>query len=151
MNNSYPFQVRLDRVVTDPLTSELVKRTARKLMSNPYLTLGQFFEGLSDHELTELSFSVELAMDGDDDEGVDIMLLSEMLARAEGCEPQCFHESHENMNFFITLITLAILARKGFVELFYDKLTFGHDVDDTIVKIREDRRGEWDPSWDPEE
>lgn len=107
--------------------SAIVKMTAVKLMKNPYMTLGDFFKGLTNNDLTALNFMVDMvATDGQCQE--DLVLLTEMLSRAEGTETADPREGALNVSYFCNLVTITSLYRKGLVDVVFENMSFGQDM-----------------------
>jgi hypothetical protein len=63
----------------------------------------------------------------------DIVLMTEMLSRAEGVPSQSVDEITENVNYFGACITCVSLARKGLVRVYYDNMSFGADNGDKMI------------------
>jgi hypothetical protein len=111
----------------------VTKSVAKMLMRNPYTSLGRFFEKLSDENLQAL---LEIIEEGDSEfnDGMeDIVLMTEMLSRAEGVPSQCIEDITENVNYFGACVTCVSLARKGLVRVYYDNMSFGTDQGDKVL------------------
>ena len=106
------------------------------LMRNPYTSLGKFFKKLSDENLQVLSEIIEEG-DSEFNEGMeDIVLMTEMLSRAEGVPSQSIEDITENVNYFGACVTCVSLARKGLVRVYYDNMSFGTDQGDKVLVER---------------
>ena len=102
-------------------------------MRNPYTSLGKFFKKLSDENLQAL---MEINDEGDSEfnEGMeDVVLMTEMLSRAEGVPSQSIEDITENVNYFGACVTCVSLARKGLVRVYYDNMSFGTDQGEKIL------------------
>ena len=102
-------------------------------MRNPYTSLGRFFKKLSNENLEIL---MEIIDEGDsefNERMEDIVLMTEMLSRAEGVPSQCIEDITENVNYFGACITCVSLARKGLVRVYYDNMSFGADNGDKMI------------------
>ena len=102
---------------------------AMDLMENPYLMVGDFFQNLSDASLREL---VELINKEGEDAEAEILLLSEMLSRAEGIE-NSIEQMGLNVGIMRALIAGTSLARKGLAKAHYKNFTFGNDNNEAII------------------
>jgi hypothetical protein len=112
--------------------SSIVKMTAVRLMENPYVTLGDFFTGLTNNDLTALNFMVEMiATDGQSRE--ELVLLTEMLSRAEGAETSDDAQRASNVSYFCNLVTIVSLHRKGLVDVMFENMSFGADMKDKPI------------------
>lgn len=128
--NSHPC---MEKIIESDKLLPVTKSVAKMLMRNPYTSLGKFFKKLSDENLQVL---MEIIDEGDSEfnEGMeDIVLMTEMLSRAEGVPSQCIDDITENVNYFGACITCVSLARKGLVRVYYDNMSFGTDNGDKMI------------------
>jgi len=128
--NSHP---HMEKIIESDKLLPVTKSVAKMLMRNPYTSLGKFFKKLSDANLQALS---EIIDEGDSEfnEGLeDIVLMTEMLSRAEGVPSESIDDITENVNYFGACITCVSLARKGLVRVHYDNMSFGRDQGDKIL------------------
>ena len=128
--NSHPC---MEKIIDSDKLLPVTKSVAKMLMRNPYTSLGKFFKKLSDENLQALSEIIEEG-DSEFNEGMeDIVLMTEMLSRAEGVPSQCIEDITENVNYFGACITCVWLARKGLVRVYYDNMSFGKDQGDKVL------------------
>ena len=128
--NSHPC---MEKIIESDKLLPVTKSVAKMLMRNPYTSLGKFFKKLSDENLQVL---MEIIDEGDSEfnEGMeDVVLMTEMLSRAEGVPSQCIEDITENVNYFGACITCVSLARKGLVRVYYDNMSFGTDQGDKVL------------------
>ena len=128
--NSHPC---MEKIIESDKLLPVTKAVAKMLMRNPYTSLGRFFKKLSDENLQAL---MEIIDEGDSEfnEGMeDVVLMTEMLSRAEGVPSQCIEDITENVNYFGACITCVSLARKGLVRVYYDNMSFGKDQGEKIL------------------
>ena len=128
--NSHP---NIEKIIDAEGLLPVTKSVAKMLMRNPYISLGRFFEKLSDENLQAL---MEIIEEGDSEfnDGMeDIVLMTEMLSRAEGVPSQCIEDITENVNYFGACVTCVSLARKGLVRVYYDNMSFGTDQGDKVL------------------
>ena len=128
--NSHP---HMEKIIESDKLLPVTKAVAKMLMRNPYTSLGRFFKKLSNENLQALS---EIIEEGDTEfnEGMeDIVLMTEMLSRAEGVPSQCIDDITENVNYFGACITCVSLARKGLVRVYYDNMSFGRDQGEKVL------------------
>ena len=131
--NSHPC---MEKIIESDKLLPVTKSIAKMLMRNPYISLGKFFKKLSDENLQAL---LEIIDEGDSEfnDGMeDIVLMTEMLSRAEGVPSQSIEDITENVNYFGACITCVSLARKGLVRVYYDNMSFGTDQGDKILVER---------------
>ena len=128
--NSHP---DMEKIIESDKLLPVTKSVAKMLMRNPYTSLGKFFKKLSDENLEIL---MEIIDEGDsefNERMEDIVLMTEMLSRAEGVPSQSVDEITENVNYFGACITCVSLARKGLVRVYYDNMSFGADNGDKMI------------------
>ena len=128
--NSHPC---MEKIIESDKLLPVTKSVAKMLMRNPYTSLGRFFKKLSNENLEIL---MEIIDEGDsefNERMEDIVLMTEMLSRAEGVPSQSVDEITENVNYFGACITCVSLARKGLVRVYYDNMSFGADNGDKMI------------------
>ena len=128
--NSHPC---MEKIIESDKLLPVTKSVAKMLMRNPYTSLGKFFKKLSDENLQVL---MEIIDEGDSEfnDGMeDVVLMTEMLSRAEGVPSQSIEDITENVNYFGACVTCVSLARKGLVRVYYDNMSFGTDNGDKII------------------
>lgn len=129
MNEEFEeFSVNYEKVAKSKELNPIVRMTALQLQQNPYMTIGDFFKQLSDRDIESLVEMVE-GFEHDSLDAQGLVLLSEMLARAEGTEQSTAEGCTKNLNCLCMLITCVSLARKGLVRVFYQNFSFGEDAD----------------------
>lgn len=127
MDNHQYLAVNLARVVNDTSFSSITRLLAMKLQKQPYMTLQEFFRDQSANDLMVLGALADGAMRQEDQAAQELILISEMLSRAEGCEPQNTDEAIDNLSYLVTLIATASLERRGFVEITWGNVSFGKE------------------------
>jgi phosphoribosyl-ATP pyrophosphohydrolase len=123
----------MEKIIESDKLLPVTKSVAKMLMRNPYTSLGRFFKKLSNENLEVL---MEIIDEGDsefNERMEDIVLMTEMLSRAEGVPSQSVDEITENVNYFGACITCVSLARKGLVRVYYDNMSFGRDQGDKVL------------------
>jgi len=131
--NSHP---DMEKIIQTESLLPITKSVAKMIMKSQCLSLGKFFKTLSDENLQILS---KILGDGDDEsnDGIDdIILMTEMLAHAEGVPTTSIEEITENVNYFGACVTCVSLARKGLVHVYYNNMSFGKDQGDKILVER---------------
>lgn len=116
-----PFIIDLQKVSKFKPLTRITRTLAIDLMENPYLTVGDFFKGLNDMEVDELS---QLCEREDDQAVMELLLLSEMLSRAEGVTSETPEEIGEKLGALRLMAAGVNLARKGLVNAYYNNMTF---------------------------
>ena len=128
--NSHP---DMEKIIGSDKLLPITKSVAKMLMRNPYTSLGKFFKKLSDENLEIL---MEIIDEGDSEfnDGLeDVVLMTEMLSRAEGVPSQSVEDITENVNYFGACVTCVSLARKGLVRVYYDNMSFGTDQGEKVL------------------
>lgn len=124
------FDINYANVATSELLCEATRSLARDRMTNPYMTVGEYFKSLNDEYLEQL---LEIANREDDDSFSELILLSEMLSRGEGVITEGDKEIGENVGYIRMLIAAVSLHRKGMVKVNYDKISFSRDMMDCVI------------------
>ena len=128
--NSHP---DMEKIIESNKLLPVTKSVAKMLMRNPYTSLGRFFKKLSNENLEILMKIIDEGDSEFNERMEDIVLMTEMLSRAEGVPSQSVEEITENVNYFGACITCVSLARKGLVRVYYDNMSFGTDNGDKII------------------
>lgn len=127
-----------DKILSNPDVSSTVKAAMRRTMKQQFLLPGHWVHDLSDIEVDQLCELVELAKAEDDagqpgEAGEQMVLLTMILATAEGCAPENDDEVQTFYGRLAAFIICESLARKGLVTVFHDKMSFV-EPDAIIVK-----------------
>lgn len=128
MNDFEEFTINYDKIITTRDFNPIIRMTALQLRQNPYMTIGDFFKQLGDADINELASMVDEFSDNTL-AAQQLVLLSEMLSRAEGTEASTQEGCAKNLNALCMFITCAALDRKGLVRVFYENLSFGEDME----------------------
>ena len=137
------YTINYQQIVNSREQLAVTRMLAQHLINNPYYTIGEFLKNLSDGDLQTLQDVAESAMQADeevtDDRLGDVILISQMLAEAEGCAFGMDMDSvMVRSNQMATFITLESLYRKGLIKLHRENLSFGDDAGHKIVAERID-------------
>ena len=128
----FPFEINYERVFKANNILPMVRLLAAELMKNPYMTIGAYLQRARD---SDLQLILEASEDEEDERLSDILLMAEMLAKAEGVETDCIEDVYKHLNSFITLVAVASLERKGLILADYDVMSFGEEfAHHTIAK-----------------
>lgn len=127
------YTINLEKIAYEKDMSPVTRTLALDLMKNPYLSPGDFFQNLTDAEVSILLEMVESKDDGTLENEAEVLLLSQMLARAEGVVTDSIDEIVNHMSYLAMLVASVSLARKGLVKVNYENLSFGSDMMDKIV------------------
>ena len=133
-NDLEDWSIELDRIIASRNFTSIVKQLAVELKSNPYKTVGSFFDTLSNYDL-------DILMEKLDNEDLEeILLITELLARAEGAGARDMEDITRNVNVMTVMIAGEALARKGLVEAFHSNMSFGEDSSDKPIfkKLEQD-------------
>jgi len=127
------FHVNYDRVINEKDLLAVTRLLAVDLKNNPYKSVGDFMQELSD---TDLDILGDLCDDTECAKFSEIVLISEMLARAEGLDPADANESYSRTSAMVGFITCESLFRKGLVKLYRENMSFGEDQKDKVLVER---------------
>jgi hypothetical protein len=135
LNIDFPFEINYEKIVQTKSLLPMVRLLAADLMKNPYMTLGLYFQTAKD---TDLELILESSEDEDDERLSDILLMAEMLAKAEGVITEGIDDVYVHLNTFITLAAVASLDRKDLIDAEYDNMSFGEEYSKHIVAKRKE-------------
>ena len=124
------FSINYEKVLHQETFLPVTRLLAADLMKSQYMSIGDFIKSLNDNSLQELN-----TITGDEDHPnfEEMILITEMLAAAEGTNFGGTPEVHKRLNMFITWLVFESLKRKGLIKIYYENLSFGDDMADKIV------------------
>ena len=129
---NFPMEINYEKVLKTNSILPMVRLLAAELMKNPYMTIGTYLQKARD---SDLQLILEASEDEEDERLSDILLMAEMLAKAEGVETECIEDVYKHLNSFITLVAVASLERKKLILANYDVMSFGEEfAHHTIAK-----------------
>lgn len=145
-NNDY--RVDLAKTSTSKFLMAVTRMTAMMIQQKGYLTFGDFLQSLTDNDLKSLLDVVEEQVKADETEEIvdafeNIVLLTIMLTEAEGVSIDNMDNLHQNTSIFTAMLTMEGLRRKGFVEIIYDKLSFGDEFKKEAVVRKTELFDKW--------
>jgi len=124
------FSINYEKVLHQETFLPVTRLLAADLMKNQYMPIGDFIKSLNDNSLDQLN---EISADEDHPNFEEMILISEMLAAAEGTNMGGTPEVHQRLNLFITWLVFESLKRKGLVKIYYENISFGEDMGDKII------------------
>lgn len=130
--NDIRYTVNYDILLKSKDVSSVTKLLATKLKENPYTTVGDYLQSLSDSDVETLLTNI----DGDETEKnySDVILISEMLATAEGLDSsKDFDGMVKRTHYLVGFLTIESLRRKGLVKIHYENMSFGDELGDKII------------------
>lgn len=109
---------------------------AADLLARPYMSVGDYMKSISDADLAKL---IEISEDDENPRYEDLILISEMLAAAEGL-PGNFdlNAVQKRIAALISFLVIESLARKGLVDVYRENFSFGDDMGNKIVVKKKD-------------
>ena len=124
------FSINYEKVLHQETFLPVTRLLAADLMKNQYMPIGDFIKSLNDNSLDQLN---EISADEDHPNFEEMILISEMLAAAEGTNIGGTPEVHQRLNLFITWMAIESLKRKGLVKVYYENISFGDDMGEKII------------------
>lgn len=145
-DESGEYTVDLPKLLADKNHLSITRSIATQLMENPYMSVGQFLQSIPDRDLNILCEILDDQFECDQrgesdiiDNFDDIVLLSLMLAKAEGLLVSGLDDVENYTNTLSVLITSEGMKRKGFVKMYYENISLGDDYADRIVAEKTDK------------
>ena len=109
----------------------MVRLLATDILTIGYVNVGEFIKSMTDDEVQTLIHGIE---EDNEQQYQEMILVSEMLATGEGCEPSQNDEQFESRaHQLITLLILESLHRKGLVKLYHENISFHEDMGDKLL------------------
>jgi hypothetical protein len=124
------FSINYEKVLHQETFLPVTRLLAADLIKSQYMPIGDFIKSLNDNVLEELNV---ISADENHPNFEEMILISEMLAAAEGTNFGGTPEVHQRLNMFMTWLIFESLKRKGLVKLYYENISFGEDMGDKIV------------------
>jgi len=120
--------INLDKIQEYPNILAVTKLLALKIQKNPYMSIGNFLLNLSDQDLQIIT-----SIEENDPLMEDLLMMSFLLARAEGVENGTTELITRHLNMFQGFVVMESLYRKGLVNLYHENLSFGEEDGDKII------------------
>ena len=128
MNNIDQYQVNLDGVIESKQTHPIIRLLAVDVKSNPYITIGEWLQSLSDRDCQTLLDDLVEHEEDDDYAIQNLLLMTLILSRTE----QVFIETEEQMSHALGMLKVFIviwsLDRKKMAKAMYKNMSFGEDA-----------------------
>lgn len=124
------FSINYHKVLHQETFLPITRLLAADLIKSQYMSIGDFIKSLKDNSLEELN---EISENENHPNFEEMILITEMLAAAEGTNFGGTPEVHQRLNMFTTWLIFESLKRKGLVKIYYENLSFGDDMADKIV------------------
>lgn len=135
-NDGDTFTINYKKIISDKTMLPVTRLLAADLTMTPYMTVGTFFKNIKDADLDTLR---EVMEDSEDEHYGEIILITEMLTRAEGVETQTdkfddfLSDLTNRVKIFSAYIALEYLARTGHIIVERQHMSFGEEHLDSIV------------------
>lgn len=129
----FPLDINLDRISQEKTFLSMTRLLAIDLMNNPYLSIGSFVKNLSDKDIDEF---MELVENNSDMAMENMLLITELLASAEGLPSENMAELTERCNIMTSYLTIESLGRKNLVKVHHENMSFGEEYDKKIIVER---------------
>lgn len=124
------FSINYEKVLHQETFLPVTRLLAADLMKSQYMSVGDFLKNLSVDTLSQLT---EISENENDPHFEEVILITEMLAAAEGTNIGGTPEVHQRLNLFITWLVVESLRRKGLVKVYHENISFGEDMADKII------------------
>lgn len=139
MSEKDSMSIRFDKVAEDKSFLPVTRLLAIDIIKNPYIVVGDFMRDISDQDIELL---LDIADDEDNCHFEELILISEMLAAAEGIpneyedEMELVAVARSRISMLLMYLAMESLARKNLIILHRENMTFGDDTGDKIVAER---------------
>jgi len=129
----FPFEVNYEKVFKANSVLPMARLLAATFMENPYMTVGTYMQKARE---SELALIMEISDDEEDERMGDLLLMAEMIARAEGVDTPDIETVQEHLQSFISFAAIASLHRKGLIDAHYENMSFGEEFHKHIIAKR---------------
>lgn len=132
------FPINLREIVDSGDFSAISTSLASRLIENPYISMGDFFTGISYGDLLTLLHFSEIVTEKPDHDGyetacMELELLCDLLALAEGTSTTNEPIRMRNFRYLITIITMVEMERKEILTVNWENVSFGSELDDAEI------------------
>lgn len=134
-DNIDQYELNFNKIIEDRNMLSVTRLLASSLLNKPYMAVGDFIKSLSDDDLDVLLDTAEL-MEQNDDKAPhteELVLITEMLVRAEGLTTPDSDVLVNRINALCTFLACEGLSRKGLVKLHHQNMSFGEDMGHKIL------------------
>jgi hypothetical protein len=130
----FPFEINYKEIIRCEGLMECTRDLARTLNHNPYITFGDYMNELPSSMLEQLLLVAESE---ENDHFDELLLISEMLARAEGLDAsQTEEQSITRLKVLMSILAVEGLYRRGLIRAFRENYSFGEDMMNKVVAKR---------------
>ncbi len=124
------YTINYDKIINDRKLHPSTRLLAVDLLSNPYKVVGDFMREMPDEDLASL---LNIADDEESDRFSEILLLAEMLARAEGLETPDLDTLTNRINLMVGFLAVETLDRQGLAIAIRENMSFGDEVSQKVI------------------
>lgn len=123
--------INYKKVIESKEMLSVTRLLAASITLNPYMAVGDFIKNLNGGDLKLLCDVVE---DGTDNPRFEeLLLISEMLAKAEGLGTETITDMTKRVEMLSTMLVMESLFRKGLIDLYHENMSFGDDAGDKLI------------------
>jgi hypothetical protein len=131
------YSLNLSEIAMASHVSPTIRLLAMDLQKNPYARIGDWLRALPETSMSELLELADAVSRGDTDSMEQMMLLTCMLAAAEGTDDlNDLEKIRTQLGMMVNIIAITGLDRKGLVRVHYDNLSLGDDMSSAIIVER---------------
>lgn len=129
----FPFNIEYDKIVSNKKILPMARLLAAELIQNPYMSPGTYFQEAND---TDLELMMVISDDEEDDRMSDLLLMAEMLVKAEGVETEDMEDVASHINIFINFAAITLLDRKNLIDAKFNNMSFGDEFSKHVIATR---------------
>lgn len=129
----FPFNIEYDKIVGNKKILPMARLLAAELIQNPYMSPGTYFQEAND---TDLELMMVISDDEEDDRMSDLLLMAEMLVKAEGVETEDMEDVASHINIFINFAAITLLDRKNLIDAKFNNMSFGDEFSKHVIATR---------------
>lgn len=134
------FTLAYDKIVKTRTMMPITRMLAYDLMTQGYMSVGDFIKNLSDNDVQNL---LEISEDEESEKFSELCLMAEMLAGGEGLtsfegggSKRGIKSFTLRINTLCGFITVESLRRKNLVKVYHENMSFGAEMGSKVIVER---------------
>jgi hypothetical protein len=131
------FSINVQQIIDNKALLPITRKLAKRISKENYLTVGDYIISIEDEDLEYL---IDLIPNEDNVETLtkectELMLITELLALAEGLPAANAKNIMERTSFFTKLLVFESIYRKGIINAYHENWTLDLDINSDIIIV----------------
>lgn len=131
------FTISVQQIIENKTLLPITRKLAKRISKENYLTVGDYIISIEDEDLEYLIDLIpnENNVETLTKECTELMLISELLALAEGLPAANVKNIMERTSFFTKLLVFESIYRKGIINAYHENWTLDLDANSDIIIV----------------